>query len=377
MKHIITIFAIVSLFFALMPVGVFADSPPATLTIDGVPAGTFPSVQAAVDAVTANPGTNFVIEIASGTVTDPLNIVQQPGKNVVIRPQAGATVTFTNTINIDGNGNLNSPETLLIEGLNFDLSDGTVENCIYFVNIPPNPGFAYPHNITINGCTFRGIFGTTVVVQSVPGGSRNIAIMNSTATNVHSLAQLKAVNGYAFIQNCTVSNAENGVNFYGPGDLIIDSSKFDVVGYAVRSGQNVGVISNLGSVTINNSVLNSSTADEGTVVLRGDSTSNINIIHSNITNAASGGPFLQNLNAASFSLYDIDLVESNLSGEIEGIDTATIAVIDAPNVPNGPVNISGNGNNTSEILLIVLLSVAVILLLFVIFGILGDEAAEA
>lgn len=357
---------IISLSLCFLPITATAQSPAATLTIDGMLVGTFSSVQAAVDEIDLNTGTNFIVEIAEGTVSDPLNILQLPGKNVVIRPRAGASVVFTNTITIDGNGNLNSPETLLIQGFTFEFSSGTYENCIYFNFITPRVGYCYPHNITINGCNFKGVFDRTVAVQSVPNGSRNIAIMNCTATDMHSLAQLKAVAGYAFIQNCTLSNSNGGVNFYGPGNLIIDSCKFDVVGYAVRSGQGSGVISNLGSVVINNSKLNSNSAEDGTIVLRGDSTNNINIVHSDIKNSNEDGAYLQNLNSGSHSLYDIDIVESNVTGSIMGINPSTITIIDDPNVKNGPVNINGNDEPDDLISLIRTLIRMVFVLLIVI-----------
>lgn len=349
-----------------LPMEVYADSPPATLTVDGVFIGSYPSVQEAVDAVATTPGSNFVTEIAEGTVTDQLNILQLPDKNVVVKPQSGATVTFTNTIVIDGNGNLNGPETVLIQGLNFDLSSGTPENCIYFNFIEPRPGFCYPHNITINGCNFSGVLGTTVAVQSVGGGSRNIAILNSTATNMHSLAQFRAVSGYAFVQNCILSNSENGVNFYGPGDLIIDSCQFDVQGYAVRSGQSSGTIITTGSVVINNSILTSSTTEDGTLVLRGDSTNNINIILSILTNTAVNGAAIQNLNAASEDLYNIKIVESDINGEITGINPATIVVIDDPNVPNGPVNIGGDCPDDNLIIIILQIILRILLIIILI-----------
>lgn len=371
MKHKLIFLFILTLCLGMLPVLSFADSPPATLTIDGVFFSEFPSVQEAVDAIEANAGTDFVVEIAAGTVTDPLDVIQHLDKNIVIRPQAGATVTFTNTINIDGRGQLNNSATLLIEGLNFDLTSGTQQRCIYFVQIPPYAGNCYPHNITINGCTFKGIYDFTVAVDSVPGGSRNIAIMNCTATDMHSLAQLKAVSGYAFIQNCVLSNTAGGVNYYGnTGNLVVDSCKFDVTGYAVRSGQNVGNIADTGSVTINNSILNSNSTI-GTVVLRGDSTSNINILHSNITNADPAGWALENLNGASIDKYHIKLVESNVEGETTNIDPTTIVTIDDPNVPNGPVNITGNGTDISLIFLIAFLAVVIVVLLIIIFAILG------
>lgn len=364
-QKIIFVLVFIICLYAL-PVTVSAVSPAAKLTIDGMYISTFSSVQEAVNAVDIYPGSNFLIEVASGTVTDPLNIVQRPNKNVVLRPQAGASVTFKNTINIDGNGNLNSPETLLIEGFTFDLSaPGSAANCIYFVQIPPNVGHCYPHNITINGCTFKGIYNKTVAVQSVPGGSRNIAIMNCTATDMHSLAQLKAVAGYAFIQNCIVNNADGGINFYGPANLFVDSCVLNVAGYAVRSGQGAGAISNTGSVTINNSVLTSNSNTVATVVLRGDSTNKINIIHSNITNQAAGGSFLENLNAASQGLYNIDIVESNVSGNITGILLSTVTTIDDPNVENGPINITIIPDN--QLVLIITILVILILLLLAAF----------
>lgn len=348
---------IISMAVFILAIGLFslpnnasAASPPATLTVDGIPVGTYPSVQEAVDAITVTPGVNFVVEIADGTVTDPLNILQQTDKSVVIKPQPGADVTFTNTITIDGNGNFFGTESVLIQGLTFDFTAGAPAECIDLDFVEVRTGQCYPHNITINGCTFTGVFDQVVAVQSVAGGMRNIAIMNCTATDMHSLAQLKAVSGYAFIQNCTLSNSSGGVNFYGTGDLTVDSCNFSVVGYAVRSGQGgPGPISSLGSVNINNSILTSNSLEDGTTVLRGDSTSNIKIIHSIVTNENADGPSIQNLNAASESLYDIDIVETDVTGQITGINPSTITIIDDPNVQNGPIFINEDGDGCTPI----------------------------
>lgn len=349
-----------------LPIKAFAASPAATLTIDGALVGTYSSVQQAVDEAKLRSGENFIIEIAEGTVTDPLNILQQQNKNIVIRPQTGASVTFTNTITIDGNGNLSGPETLLIEDLTFDFTSESPEECIYFNFISPRQGYCYPHNITINGCKFNGVFDKTVAVQSVTGGSRNISIINCTATDMHSLAQLKAVSGYAFIQNCILNNSSGGVNFYGTANLIIDSCNFDVVGYAVRSGQGSGSIANTGSVTINNSILNSNSSEDGTIVLRGDSTANINILHSNIKNNNSDGAIIQNLNSASQNLYKINIVESNADGKITGINLSTITTIDASNVENGPICVI-NGSDNNFYCLISILIITIFIMLIVIY----------
>ncbi|NLM62354.1 MAG: hypothetical protein GX193_09820 [Clostridiales bacterium] len=341
---------VIGLFF--LPNDASAASPPATLTVDGVPVGTYPSVQEAVNAIETTPGVTFVVEIANGTVTDRLQILQHPDKNVVVKPQAGAIVTFTNTITIDGNGNYNNPEYVLIQGLNFDFSAGSPAECIDldFVDDPQPPGrHCYPHNVTINGCTFKGVLDQVVAVQSTTGGMRNIAIMNCTATDMHSLAQLKAVGGYAFIQNCTLTNSSGGVNFYGTANLYVDSCNFSVVGYAVRSGQGGGPAIDAGSVNINNSILKSNSIDDGTVVLRGDSSRHVYIVHSILANENADGPSIQNVTAGNLSLYDIHIVETDVTGHYSSINPTTIKIIDDPNVKNGPVSIIENGDDCSPI----------------------------
>lgn len=348
-----------------MTITTFADSPSATLTIDGKLYGTYETVQEALNLIESADGSNFVIEIAGGTVSDPLNILQRENKNVVIRPQPGESVIFTDTITIDVSGRLSGPETVLIQGLTFDFtSEDAPGKCIFFDFLPVRDGYCYLYNITINGCDFTGIFNKTVAVQSVRGGSRNIAVINCTATDMHSLAKLKAVSGYALIKNCTVGNSGGGVNFYGVGDLIVDNCRFDVVGYAVRSGGS-GSISDTGSVTINNSILNSNSSKDGTIVLRGDSTNNINILHSNITNENPDGAAIRNINEDSHDKYDIDVVESNITSQIIGIDLPTITVIDNPNVTNGHVSVIDNPGGTL-ILLITILDIILVILLIIL-----------
>ena len=168
------------------------------------------------------------------------------------------------------------------------------------------------------------------------------------------------------------------MNYYGEeGNLVVDSCKLDVTNYAVRSGQdNSDPVVDTGSVTINNSILNSTSPTIGSVVLRGGSTSNIYILHSNITNADPAGSVLQNLNEGYEDDYNIKLVESNLASEqITGIDLQAIDTIDDPNVPNGPVNITGNGPDTTQIFLIAFLAVVIVVLLIIIFAILGGQEA--
>ncbi|WP_310602436.1 right-handed parallel beta-helix repeat-containing protein [Anaerosporobacter sp.] len=367
-QKLIALFSILLLSYLFLPTPCsLAASPTATLTIDGTLIGTYPSVQQAVDDVSNQAGSQFVIEIASGTVTDSLGIIQQPNKNLTICPQQGATVTFTNTITIDGDNHYYYPETLLIQGISFDFSSSLLQNCINLAELTTPFDHCYAHNITINNCHFTGMEGFTVGIQSVAGGMRNIAITNCTASNMHSLAQLKAVAGYALIQNCIVTNSESGVNFYGTANLLVDSCQFTITDYAVRSGQGSGTIISSGSVTINNSILENNSTTDGVIVLRGDSSPNINILHSILTASGTDGKTVQNLNATRISSYKISFLETDINGLISDIDTSTITTIDDPNIPNGPINL--NPQPDYEWLLIFLIILFTVLIILVIIDI--------
>ena len=156
-KYIYIFILIICLSFisvAFIPTTALAASPTATLTVDGVLYDTYASVQEAVDAIETITGDNFIIEIAEGTVSDPLYILQYPEKDIVIQPQPGASVVFTDTITIDEMEILMAQkhclykDLLLFYFINF-------RNCIYFNLIPPRTGHIYPHNVTINGCDFK------------------------------------------------------------------------------------------------------------------------------------------------------------------------------------------------------------------------------
>lgn len=375
--YIFTILILLTCIF-IIPNKVSAQSPTATLRVDGGAPIPYDSVQDAIDDIEFIVGTEFLVEIANGTVTEAINILQHTDKNVYIRPQSGATVTVTKTITIDGNGQIDGRESVVIENIIFDFTDDSAPaECIYLNLIPGRVGNAYTHNVFVNGCTFNGIYDKTVAVRSTTGGTRNLSIMNSTATDMHSLAQLRALSGFAFIQNVTLQNSDGGVNFFGEEPILyIDSCNFDVTGYAVRSGQTTGNIRTLGAVNINNSILTSNSPGIGTIVLRGDSTNNINIIHSNITNNE-GGPYIQNENDDSISSYDIDLIESNVSGQVDRIATATMSIIDAPDVKNGPICVqssngigdNGNGDNGND-LITMLLTIILVVLAIVLIAIL-------
>ena len=360
MRYKVSLFFSLILNFLLMSIPANAASPAATLTVDGSLVGTYSSVQLAVDEVTLLPGTDFVIEVANGTVDETVDIIQQADKNLTLKPQTDAKVIFTNTITIDGDQRLNGSEYALIQGFSFDMtSPSAPANCIYLNRIL-SPTYCYAHNIIINGCDFEGIEGTTVALQTTTGGMRDISIVNSTATKMHSLAQLKAISGTAFIQNCTIDLAHAGVNFYGDGDLVVDSCVFKVDEYAVRSGQGLlPPVAGPGMVSINNSILETTSETVGSIVLRGDSTRTVNILHSIITNTSAGGIVLQDIAPVSANEYKILLEETDMNGAIEGIAASGIFNVDDPNVTNGPVCV--NQTNTYQVVIIFLI-VAMLLL---------------
>ena len=67
----------------------------------------------------------------------------------------------------------------------------------------------------------------------------------------------------------------------------------------------------------------------------------------------------------SVLLYEIDVVESNLTGQITGIDQSTITTIDDPNVPNGSVCITSGSDNVLIPSIAILVALILILMIFI------------
>lgn len=194
----------------------------------------YPTLQSAVDAAYKMTG-DVTIQLVDN-ITEYAIVLQKAGLNLTIDGKDGDTNhTIKGQIIIDGAGNLDNTETLVISNLNFEGNkDDFSGNSDAFILIPSpkdsgkpwhytnttnKDHYNYAHNITVSNCSFvstsENSKGYDVVGVKVPSqGARNIVIDKCSGDNLHSLAQLAATEGGA-ITNCEVKNGESLVNVNG------------------------------------------------------------------------------------------------------------------------------------------------------------------
>ncbi len=215
----------------------------------------YKSLQKALDAAHELTGdvTITLLEDISGYAI----VHQKAGLNVTID---GDNKTMTGNIVIDGNGRASGTETLTIKNIQFE-GDGInfCSGTSSFIEVPSTKtegtpyytgAYNYAHNVTIDNCSFTSTTDglTMAAIRSTSGaGLYNVAINNSTGTNLHSLAQLVGTTG-GTVTNCTVTGSESFVNVSGgAGEFTVSGNTFTsaegAVGYGIReNGTSTAVI---------------------------------------------------------------------------------------------------------------------------------------
>lgn len=223
----------------------------------------YSSIQAAIDEATA--GDNIIKVYPGDHGTSPIVIDQKEGVNITL--EAVGEVVLKNQILFYGSTRHAGEETLTIRGFTFDFSDATADTEI--ISAPdrlPNGSYSYAHNISIENNTFRGSLDADVVAIKTTRVF-GLEIRNCEGINLHSLGQIRAQSKYLKVSDCTITNAEGGINYYGPIDAEITG--LTVYGadteYGIRAGQSSGTVS--GSVL---TVSDSDIEAKYPVWLRGD-----------------------------------------------------------------------------------------------------------
>ena len=178
---------------------------------------------------------------AANTPKITLAIAQRDGVNLVID---GCKKNFDARIVVDGKNRYQGEETLRIKGINFV----TEESDFTFItgsSVKNN----YPHNITIEDCTFEGN-------QTV--GSINfkqmfgLVVKNCTATNMHSILQAQSCDNTVWVENVKTVDCKNGVSFGNTANATLKNSNIKVVGYGVRADGDAS----RGNLVIENTTVN-------------------------------------------------------------------------------------------------------------------------
>ena len=219
---------------------------------------------AAANSATSGPVT---IKLAdNSTFTADVTIYQNAGVNVII--EGGNNSVYTGTISIHGRNNMANTESITIKGITFVAAPGTTAGYSFITYAENAPGTAshnttYPHNVTVENCSFTGDYQHDIVAVNLKGAS-NVVIQNCNAVGVHSLMQGQGnvpKNGATYgvqIIGCTVDALEGGVNLGSSGPVLIENCDIAAGDYAVRSNISEQA-AGLRTLTIQESTLNSKT----------------------------------------------------------------------------------------------------------------------
>ena len=172
-------------------------------------------------------------------VTENVTIVQAPDMAFTID---GAGYKMNGTITIDGKSAAYATAGLTIKKVNF-IADGiTADACVRLGD--GTNATRYTNGVTVDGCTFTGTNKEKVGVKNYTGGCKNVTIINSTATGMHSLAQLKTSTTVT-LSNNTVTECKNAISLGSSTGVTISECTINVDGYGVRAdgGSNVTVTS--------------------------------------------------------------------------------------------------------------------------------------
>ena len=159
-------------------------------------------------------------------------VTQAPNVKVTID---GNGKQFAGTITVDGKSAAYETAALTIKNVNF-VADGIAYDACVRLGDGTN-ATRYTSNVTVDNCTFTGTNKDKVGVKNYTGGCKNVTITNSTATGMHSLAQLKTSAGITLANN-TVTDSKNGISLGSSTGVVVESCTVKVEGYGVRTDGN-------------------------------------------------------------------------------------------------------------------------------------------
>jgi hypothetical protein len=298
----------------------------------------YPGIQAAIDVIYAlsDPAdiTTYTVNVANGTYTEDVKIIQDVNKNIVLQASNVDEATLKGGIGINGAGRLSGAESLTIKGFTFDYSDAAEDKDMIYTCAVLGITYNYSHNIIIEGCDFIGNPSCKIVAvrAGASGGHKNYTIRNAEGTDLHSLGQFTSV-ATVNIENVDVSGGRSGLNLNNSTDMHITGFTFEGTEDGIRVGQGGSGIPSDNTITIEDSSLVSSFvcsedsfSDPDYVphtafVLRGDAAKNIIITDSTIKNSNENGNYdIVNMNTSYAEDFKFTL--TNVSWGDDGLHAA-------------------------------------------------------
>ena len=171
---------------------------------------------------------NFEADIIDDDPERDIVILQEEDINVVIN---GDGYKFDGTITINGDARYDGKESVLLQNIHFYTNEAKT-----FIDAPTkmNGRYNYSHNITVDGCTFEAEAYNEDVVGIKLLTTYNAVVKNSSAKNIHSLAQFQSVDNETKIENVKVENCKNGISLGNMAKATIKDVKISAKGYGIR-----------------------------------------------------------------------------------------------------------------------------------------------
>ena len=180
-------------------------------------------LQDALNAIQEDATITFLSDITENVTVD-----QNNGIDIVID---GNNKNFSGTITIDGNSRTYG-ESLTIQNINF-VTD--VEG-LYFIEQNSAEGdVRYPHNVTVQRCTFTAKENSPAVNTAVAMRFRqgfNITVKDVESVGLHSLMQNYGVAGVT-VENVEV-DGKNGISLGTSTNVTIQGANITATGYGLR-----------------------------------------------------------------------------------------------------------------------------------------------
>ena len=161
-------------------------------------------------------------------INEDVTVVQAPNVKITID---GAGTTYTGTITVNGKSQAYATAALNIINVNFDTKNITKDASI---NLGGSNNIRYTSNVTVEKCSFVGTNQTKAGIKNYTGGCKNLIVSNCTTDGLHSLVQVKGIEGIT-VADVTIKNGKNGISVGTSTNVNIKNSTINVTGYGVRA----------------------------------------------------------------------------------------------------------------------------------------------
>ena len=140
---------------------------------------------------------------------------------------------YAGVITVDGKSATYKSAGVTIKNLNFEADAISADACIRLGN--GTNATRYACNVAVEGCTFN--VPGVVAVKSYTGGDKNLSIKDCTGTGLHSLLQVKNIEGIT-IEGVNITGGR-GASFGQSSNIVVKNSTFVAESYGLRSDASV------------------------------------------------------------------------------------------------------------------------------------------